>query len=76
MIAVNSGNVEWCGGRARRVVGSSFCDRESSEYLSDMVVNFGYVRPCEPAICETTLSVVLDADNVELQFVLMTGAMR
>jgi hypothetical protein len=37
MAAVKSGNVEWCGGIARRVEGYSFRDSESREWLSDMV---------------------------------------
>jgi hypothetical protein len=38
MMAVNSGNVERCGGCVRRVVGSSFRDSESNECVSGMVV--------------------------------------
>jgi hypothetical protein len=69
MMAVKSGNVERCGSCARRVVGSSFRDSESSECVSGMVVISCLCST--PQSCNRCFAVgtLLGADNVEARLV-------
>jgi hypothetical protein len=76
MTAVKSGNVEWPGGCARRVVGNSLRESESNECASGMVVNFCCVRSWGNATEELALGILTGANNVEIRFGVMSGARR